>query len=820
MLRQGKYTKRVSPAQHVKRQTKRRFRWWHNLSWKKRFLYIGAPILAFLVLTPLFTYLYFARDISDQDRLMNRNNTGVVLYANDGKTQIYTLGRAAHREQLALDKISDETEKALIASEDKNFYEHSGFSIFSIVGAVYANVVTGGSNYGGSTLTQQLAKITLLSDQKSFLRKFQELSVSIAIEHTYSKDQILAMYLNSAFFGGNVFGIEDAAKTYYNKSAGDLTLGESAMLIGILPAPNAYSPLYGNMEYAKERQNTVLSRMVDNGTITQQQKEAALAEALPLQPVKALADNSEAPHFTEMVMKQLNEKYGAEAVARSGYQVTTTLDMNVQNHLESAITGNMPTIIRNGGTNASAVAIDPSTGEVRGLVGSYKWDDEEFGKVNMVTTPRQPGSSFKPIYYAQALADGKITPATILHDKKTDFGGYAPLNADKRFRGDVTVRNALDWSLNIPSVEVMQKVGVDNTVSTARRMGIMIDPNKNYGLALALGTAEAPLMQMTNAYASFADQGQQHETTTVKAINSKYNDKVFSAKETSKQVISEQGAFLISNILSDNAARASIFGSSLNVYDAQTRAVKKVAVKTGTTDDSRDAWTIGYTPQMAVGVWVGNNDNRTMTNGGSIMAGPIFTKSMGNILAGVQTDFPQAAGIVQRNVCRSNGGLADGNQNGATYTEYFLSTALPSARCSVKPAEKKEETKQKEEESNTDRPVEMATALSVSPSGTTTFGTPVTLTATISGTGASGRVTFRDNGTVIGTQSISGGSASLTTGALTIGNHTLTASFTPADEDSFSSSTSSSVELTVSSPTGSGGNSGNNNPGNNGRGNN
>lgn len=796
MQRQGKYTKRVTPAQHAKRQARRRFRWWRNLSWKKRLLYFGAPILAFLVLTPIFTYLYFAKDISDQERLMNRNNTGVVLYASDSKTEIYSMGRAKHRELIGLDKISDSTEKALIASEDKNFYEHGGFSIFSIVGALYANLVTGGNNYGGSTLTQQLAKNTLLSESKNFLRKFQELSISIAIERTYSKDEILAMYLNSAFFGGNSFGIDDAARTYFNKSPADLTLGESAMLVGILPAPNAYSPLYGNMEYAKERQNTVLSRMVDNKVITQQEKQAALAEELPLQPVKALADSSKAPHFTEMVMKELYEKYGEEKVTRSGYQVITTLDMNVQNQLQTAIDGNMNTIQRNGGSNASAVAIDPVTGQIRGLIGSYNWDDEKFGKVNMVTTARQPGSSFKPIYYSQALADGKITPATILHDKKTDFGGYTPQNADRRFRGDVTVRNALDWSLNIPSVEVMKKVGVESAIQNARKMGITIDPNKDYGLALALGTAEAPLLQMTNAYAGFANQGLQYGTTTMQGINSKYNEKVYRTQDSSKRVISEQGAFLISNILSDNAARAAVFGSSLNVYDAKTRAVKKVAVKTGTTDDSRDAWTIGYTPQMAVGVWVGNNDNVQMLNGGSIMAGPIFTKAMGSILAGASTDFAVPAGVTQRFVC-SDGSLADGEIKGKTRSEYFISTFLPTSRCAQQPIETKPEEKQKEEEPETDKPVETTTIIGASPNGSAPFGTSVTFTANVTPANAQGTVTFRDGSTTLGTVTIAAGEASITTSSLTVGLHQITATFTPSGNGNFETSNSSLVLYTI-----------------------
>lgn len=803
MLRKGKYTKRVTPAGHVKRQAKRRFRWWRNLSWKKRIALIGGPILAFLVLFPLLTYAFFARDIADQERLMNRNNTGIVLYANDGTTEIFSMGRAKHRALVPLDKISDYTEKALLSSEDKDFYKHSGFSVVSIVGALYANIITGGNNYGGSTLTQQLAKITLLSDQKNFLRKFQELSVAIAIEQTYSKDQILDMYLNSVFFGGNVFGIEDAAKTYFGKAPADLTLGESAMLIGILPSPNSYSPLYGSMEYAKERQNTVLSRMVDNGVITEQEKQAALAEQLPLQPAKVLADSSRAPHFTEMVMNELYKKYGEETVARSGYQVTTTLDMSVQDQLQAAINANMGTINRNKGTNASAVAVDPTSGEIRGLIGSYNWDDATFGKVNMVTTPRQPGSSFKPIYYAQALADGVITPATILHDKKTDFGNYTPQNADRRFRGDVTVRNALNWSLNIPAVEVMQKLGVSTAIQTAQRMGIStIDSKGNYGLPLALGAAEAPLLQMTNAYAAFANQGQQYGTSTIKGINSKYGDKVYRNNPTSKQVISAQGAFLISNILSDNASRASIFGNTLTVYDAKTRQVKKAAVKTGTTDDSRDAWTIGYTPQMAIGVWVGNNDNTAMANGGSIMAGPIWTKAMGGILAGVQTDFSMAAGIVQRQVC-SDGSLADSEVKGKTRAEYFISTSLPSARCGVKPVEEKPVEKPKEDDEDNEQtgPAETTTSISASPIGSAQFGTSVTFTATVeaetASTTAQGTVTFRDGSKVLDKVQVSGGSASIAVSNLTPGSHQITATFDPSDKDVFGSSTSSSMNYLI-----------------------
>lgn len=809
MQRQGKYTRRVTPAQHVKRQVKHRFRWWRKLSWKKRILVIGGPLLAFLIILPLATYWYFAKDIADQDRLMNRNNTGIVLYANDSKTEIYSSGRAEHHDLLTLDKISPSLKNALIASEDKDFYKHSGFSVFSTLRAVYGYVVNGGGSFGGSTITQQLAKITVLSSNRSWLRQYQAFSIAVAIENTYTKDQILEMYLNSVYFGENAFGIEDAAKTYFGTTPDKLTLAQSAMLVGVLPAPSAYSPISGDANYAKERQTTVLSRMVANGYITEAQKQSALAEQLTYQPAQSPINDSIAPHYAEMVLDELYAKYGEETVTRSGYQVTTTLDANVQNQLQTAINNNMSTIKRNGGSNAAAVAIDPASGEVRGLVGSYEWSDANFGKVNVATSLRQPGSSFKPIYYAQALADGTITPATILKDVKTDFGGgYIPLDADKKFRGDVTVRNALDWSLNIPAVEVMQKVGISKAVATAQKMGLTsIDDKKNdYGLSLALGAAEVTPLQMTNAYAAFANGGKQYDTSIIKTINNKYGEKIFETKKTDpKQVVTPQGAFLLSNILSDNAARASIFGSSLNVYDASTRAVKTVAVKTGTTNDSRDAWTMGYTPQMAIGVWVGNNDNTPMLNGGSIMAGPIFTKAMGAIMAGVDTKFPSVDGVVQKNVCLSNHGIADQAVKGSTYTEWFLATALPSASCSVKSTPSPTPTPTPSSEPDTTISLE----LTANPAASAAQGTSVTFTAKISNTSATGTVQFKDGSQIIGSSPLANGSASITTSLLANGQHTITATFVASDGTTENATASIPFQITGS---------GNGNGNNNGRG--
>ena len=648
--------------------------WFWNLSRGKKIFVISLPILLFLILVPIGTYMYYARDIKDQERLMNRNNTGIVLTDVNDKP-FYSVGRAEHRSMLKLADISDNMKNALLASEDKDFYKHSGFNPLSIFRAAI-------SRYGGgSTITQQLAKNTVLSSEHSFMRKYQEVFVALAIEQNYTKDQILEMYLNSVYYGEDSFGIEEAAKIYFGKAPKDLTLAESAMLVGVLPAPSAYSPISGNRTLAKERQTTVLSRMVTNGMITEQQKKAALAEQLAYASKPGTVD-SVAPHFAQMVIQQLSKKFGSDdAVMRSGYQVKTTLNVDIQKTLIDSINKRIGYINRYGGSNASGVVIDPKTGEVRALVGSADYNNADWGKVNMATSPRQPGSSFKPIYYAAALADGAITPATIFNDKLTDFGGYTPYNASRTWYGKVSTRKALNWSLNIPSVMVMQNYGITKSVQAARNLGITTisdEVAQKTGLSLALGSGEASLTEMTNAYATFANQGLRYDLGLIQQVNDKYNHKVTWPNRQQHRAISEGGAYLISNILSDNATRARMFGSTLTVRN------HTVAVKTGTTNDNRDAWTIGYTPQYAVGVWVGNNNNEAMSMGGSDMAGAIWRLTMTEILSGLpNAQFTIPSSVIQRQVCASNGGLAT-SENYGTYKEYFLSGALPTERCNTK----------------------------------------------------------------------------------------------------------------------------------------
>jgi len=658
-----------------------RWKWYKGLSKPKRVALIAGPIAAILIIIPLGTYIFYANTIADPDQLLNHNNTGVVLLDKDGEA-FYSFGTADRGERLPLDQISDFTEKALVAAEDKNFYQHNGFSVISILGALLANVSSGDfTAYGGSTLTQQLAKNTVLYNDQTILRKYQELAIAIAIEQQYTKDEILDLYLNSVYYGEGAFGIESAAKAYFDKPAADLDLAESAMLIGILPAPSAYSPISGSLVFAKERQATVLGRMVDNGVITSEEAEAAKIQELAYTPQDAIAGS--APHFAEMVLNQLYAEYGEETVNRSGFKVTTTLDRSLQDAANQAVDARIGFIQANGGTNASVVAVDPSNGRILALVGSADYGNTVFGKVNMATTPRQPGSSVKPLYYAEAMQRRIITPATIYQDEPTDFGGYQPRNADLRFRGDISVRNALAQSLNIPAVKIMRDLGVNNALESLKRMGIStLSGETDYGLSLALGTGESRLTEMTNAFAALANEGRQHDLRMVTSIQDKFGDTVLrESAAPARQVMGAEASFLTSDILNDESARAPIFGSSLNTggYD--------VAVKTGTTENARDAWTIGYSTQLSVGVWVGNNDNTPMRNGGASMAGPIWQRVL---LAGMSgkanQPFKVPTSVERLTICLSNGLMAVGGGTEGTYQEYFIRGAVPSGSCNVAPA--------------------------------------------------------------------------------------------------------------------------------------
>ncbi len=673
-------------------------------SLRKKIALISIVVLLALLFISLFTYAWFARDITDQERLMNRNNTGIRLMDSSGES-FYTLGRVKEDNDLKLAEISDNLEQALIASEDKNFYEHSGYSIRGIGGAAIANVLNRDATaYGGSTLTQQLVKNNLLSSSKSFLRKYQELSIAIAVERNYTKDQILEMYINSVYYGEGAFGIEQAAKTYFNKSPQQLTLAESSMLIGILPAPSSYSPISGDVEKAKRQQKRVLNSMAENGYITRDEADEAFEQELAYGSGLD-ATNKHAQHFSQMVLSELNKRYGEERVARSGFQVTTSLDLNWQKAAEEQVQNRVRQLGAQGGRNSSVVAIDPRSGAIRALVGSADWNNEVFGKVNMATTARQPGSSFKPVYFAEAIDKRVITAATILKDQPKTFGTYKPENYDFKYMGDVTARRALAQSRNLTAIEVMEKLGISQSIAGAQRVGIksVNGTPEQYGLALALGTAETTLLEMTNAYAAYANAGRQFEPTLIMSIEDKFGSKIFEYQaDKAKQVISPEASYIISSMLSDTQARAPTF-NSLNISG------RSVAVKTGTTNDNHDAWTIGYTPSIAVGVWLGNNENEAMSGvAGASGAGPVWRGTMQRILQGTTAETFTAPSSVQRlQVCSANGKRATAAGEG-TYAEFFISGSAPRETCTPGPSEEekkkleeerlKEEEKKKEEE--------------------------------------------------------------------------------------------------------------------------
>jgi 1A family penicillin-binding protein len=661
-----------------------RWRTFRSFSRKKQIAIVGGVLTAILVIIPPVSYLYFVRDIKDQERLMNRKSTGIIITDKSGEV-IYSYGRTPNEKFYKLDEISDDLEKALIDSEDQGFYDHQGFSVRSIGGAVIANVLNKDlTKYGGSTITQQLVKNNLLTSSKNFLRKYQELSLAIAIEREYTKDEILEMYLNSVYFGEGAFGIGRAAEVYYGKSPQQLSLAESSMLIGLLPAPSAYSPVSGDGELAKQQQERVLNKMVEAGDITEEQKNAQLKDKLTYEEA-VLEEQKYAHHFTQMILRELSERYGEERVTRGGFTVQSTLDLGAQREAERAVKDQISYIKHLGATNSALVAIDPKTGEIRALVGSVNWENKAFGQVNMATTPRQPGSSFKPIYYTEALEKEIITPSTVLHDERRVFAdGYRPENYDFRFRGDVTVRYALALSLNIPAIEVMEKLGVREAAETARRMGIdtITEPEK-YGLPLALGTAEAELVDMTNAYAAFANKGYQHPATTIQSISDKYGKRIFKNKIDTEVVQSPQASYLISSILSDEKARSGLSGSALNLQD------RRVAVKTGTTNDNVDAWTIGYTPSLAVGVWVGDNKHKPMQLAGTSAAGPIWRRVMEHMLSGTtKEEFQRPSRIIEQAVCSVNG----------SYEEVYIQGSQPDDHCNIPSQAELDAIRRREEE--------------------------------------------------------------------------------------------------------------------------
>ena len=543
------------------------------------------------------------------------------IYDRTGKVVLYDVNKDVKRTVVPLSDISPFIQKAIISIEDWDFYNHKGFKPLSFVRAAFANIFSLGFTQGGSTITQQVVKNTLLTGDKTPTRKIKEVILALKLEQKYSKDEILALYLNESPWGGSMYGVEEASQTFYGKSAKDVDLAEAAYLAALPKAPSYYSPYGKHKTELDDRKNLVLKRMLDTGAINKDDYEKAKAEEVRFIP---RANNSiKAPHFVDFVKQYLDDKYGEGAFDEGGYVVTTTLDYDLQAKAEEIIKKYALENEKNfKASNAGLVAVDSKTGQIITMVGSRDYFDEKIdGKYNIATAKRQPGSTFKPFAYATAFNKG-LRPETVVFDLKTQFSTncapsdfsdndkcYAPDNFDNKFRGPMSLRSALAESINIPALKVLYLAGIKDTLKTAQSMGIttLTDPNR-YGLTLVLGGGEVTPLEMTTAYATFANKGTYNPYTPILEIKDKSGKVIEKFEQKSKEVLPKQTTLLITDILADNNARIPSYGANSPLYFPG----HDVAVKTGTTNNYRDVWTIGYTPNTAVGAWAGNNDNTPM----------------------------------------------------------------------------------------------------------------------------------------------------------------------------------------------------------------
>lgn len=568
------------------------------------------------------------------------------IYDRTGEVLLYDLHQDMKRTVIPLSEISEYSKKATIAIEDAEFYSHHGIRITSIIRAVLANIIPGGSTQGGSTITQQVVKMTLLSPEKTIARKTKEWVLAIKLDASMNKDDILGLYLNEAPYGGTIYGIQEASRQYFGKAAKDLTLAEAAYLAAIPQLPTYYSPYGQHRDDLDKRKNLVLSRMRELGFITESEQEVALRETVAFLPQSP--SGIKAPHFVFFIKDYLESKYGKDAVEAGGLKVTTTLDYAMQQKGE-AVVKEYATINKEkfNASNAALVAIDPKNGDILTMVGSKDYFDKEIdGNYNIALAKRQPGSAFKPFVYAAAFEKG-YTPDTVLFDLPTEFQTtcdalgraypgysqndcYMPENYDGIYRGPISLRNALAQSINVPAVKTLYLVGIKDALRTAKDMGIktLTDPSR-YGLTLVLGGGEVSLLDITSAYGVFANGGVRSPYRSILKIEDANGRVLEEATTANTTVLTKNIALMISDILSDNVARTPLFGADSPLYFGG----RDVAAKTGTTNDYRDVWTVGYTPSLAVGAWAGNNDNSPMVKktSGTIIA-PLWHAFMQEVL--------------------------------------------------------------------------------------------------------------------------------------------------------------------------------------------
>lgn len=586
----------------------------------------------------LAIYFFGTPSIENIKNFPHKQST--LFYDRTGKTELYRLFDEENRIVITHDEIPDSIRLATIASEDTHFYTHRGLDFSAILRAVIVDIKTRELKQGGSTITQQLARSLYLTREQTLQRKIREMFLAVKIDRHFSKDDILDLYLNTIPYGSNAYGIETAAETFFGKKARDLTLAESALLAALPNAPTFFSPYGIATDDLRIRQKNILDTMRDLDFITQEEFDQArsvdiIAEITPLKRTII------APHFVFYVLSELEKAYSLDKLQTEGFRVYTSIDLDLEKSAEQAVQNGVKKNIARGARNAGLVALDPKTGEVLAMVGSRDYFDTSIdGNVNITTSERQPGSAFKPFAYAAAFEKG-YQPETPIIDRPINFGPdgtgrpYIPNNYDGRFHGLLTMRQALSMSLNVPAVQTLALAGIADTINLATRLGIttLTDP-KRYGLSLVLGGAEVRPLDMASAFSVFSQDGIRYEIKPILKIIDKHGAEFVHIKSDpdGTRVLESDIAQKINSILSDNVSRTPIFGahSPLAFPSGIT-----VAAKTGTTQNFRDAWTVGYTPSIAVAVWTGNNDNRPMRAGsdGIFVAAPIWREFMNSALA-------------------------------------------------------------------------------------------------------------------------------------------------------------------------------------------
>lgn len=656
----------------------------------KKSLAVGG-VLALLIsigLGSYATYLFAFADLPPVSDLVEKKQPVTTRILDRNGELLFRIYEDENRTLINLSELPPHVIDATIAIEDKYFFAHRGFSASGIMRAMIANAQTD-SIQGGSTITQQLVKNRLLTSERTFRRKIREMILAIQVERAFSKEEILEMYLNQVPFGGATYGIEEAAQTYFGKSARELTLSEATMLAGLPAAPSVYSPFGSRPELAFVRQEEVIRRMVEDGLISAEEAEEARSRPVLFRPNLI---SIKAPHFVMYVRELLSREYGDEALYQEGFEVRTTLDLAFQEEVQSIVSDEVASLERMRVSNGAALVTAPRTGEVLAMVGSVNYFDfDNDGQVNVTLQPRQPGSAIKPLTYATAFARGK-TPLSIVDDSPITYNlpgsrPYSPRNYDGSYRGPVTLKQALASSYNIPAVKVLAEIGIEPVIDQAERMGITTWQDRGrFGLSLTLGGGEVLMTDMAKLYGTFANYGQTVDLNPILEIKNSAGDTIYrnhcvldGYNCPQRRTLDPRIAYQITQILSDNQARTPAFGPQSVLYIPG----QEVAVKTGTTNSLRDNWTFGYTSDYVVSVWVGNNDNSPMSYVASGITGasPIWNKVTRLLLDPLSPhQFVRPEGMVAREICLQTGTLACAGCP-TIIEELFIPGTEPSRAC-------------------------------------------------------------------------------------------------------------------------------------------